>query len=89
MRHMNIREMACREAQLNGEQINVDQVEGRLDPSDLLTKEHKTRVTFIHQLCNLGHPEFLLNIVFMDIYLIPLKEGRRAKGAVQALQNYV
>jgi hypothetical protein len=36
-----------------------------------------------------GHPEFLLNIVFMDIYLVPLKEGRRAKGAGQAPQNYV
>jgi hypothetical protein len=37
----------------------------------------------------LGHPEFLLNIVFMDIYFVLLKEGRRAKGAGQALQNYV
>jgi hypothetical protein len=25
----------------------------------------------------------------MDIYFVPLKEGRRAKGAGQALQNYV
>jgi hypothetical protein len=33
-----------------------------------------------------GHPEFLLNIVFMDIYFVPLKEGRRAKGVGQALQ---
>jgi hypothetical protein len=37
----------------------------------------------------LGHPEFLLNIVFMDICFVPLKEGRHAKGAGQALQNYV
>jgi hypothetical protein len=36
-----------------------------------------------------GHPEFLLNIVFMDIYFVPLKEGRHAKGAGQVLQNYV
>jgi hypothetical protein len=25
----------------------------------------------------------------MDIYFVPLKEGRRVKGAGQALQNYV
>jgi hypothetical protein len=38
----------------------------------------------------LGHPEFLLNIVFMDIYFVRLKEDRRAKGAGhQALQNDV
>jgi hypothetical protein len=37
----------------------------------------------------LGHPEFLLNIVFKDIYFVPLKESRRAKGADQVLQNYV
>jgi hypothetical protein len=36
-----------------------------------------------------GHPEFLLNIVYMDIYFVPLKEGRRAKGAGQAPQNSV
>jgi hypothetical protein len=33
--------------------------------------------------------EFLFNIVFMDIYLVLLKEGRHAKGAGQAPQNYV
>jgi hypothetical protein len=36
-----------------------------------------------------GHPEFLLDMVFMDKYFVPLKEGRRAKGAGQAPQNYV
>jgi hypothetical protein len=54
MRHMNIREMACREAQANGE-INVNHIEGKLNPSDLLTKEHKTGETFT-QLCNLVVP---------------------------------
>jgi hypothetical protein len=36
-----------------------------------------------------GHPEFLLNIVSMDKSFVPLKEGRRAKGAGQGPQNYV
>jgi hypothetical protein len=54
MRHMNIREMAVRESQVNGE-INVNHIEGKLNPSDLLTKEHKTGETFI-QLCNLVVP---------------------------------
>jgi hypothetical protein len=54
MRHLNIREMAVREAQLSGE-IHVNHIEGRLNPSDLLTKEHKTGETFI-QLCNLVVP---------------------------------
>jgi hypothetical protein len=43
------------------------------------------RTIFLFQ----GHPEFLLNIVFMDKYFVPLKEGRRAKAAGQAPQNYV
>jgi hypothetical protein len=47
MRHMNIREMAVRESQLNGE-INVNHIEGKRNPSDLLTKEHKTGETFMH-----------------------------------------
>jgi hypothetical protein len=38
-------------------------------------------------LSELGHPEFLLNIVFMDIYFVPFKEGRRAKGAGQVPQR--
>jgi hypothetical protein len=54
MRHMNIREMAVREAQLNGE-IHVHHIEGKLNPSDLLTKEHKTGEAFV-QLCNLVVP---------------------------------
>ena len=48
---MNIREMVVQESQINGE-INVNQIEGKLNSSDLLTKEHKTGETFI-QLCNL------------------------------------
>ena len=51
---MNIREMAIRESQINGE-INVNHIEGKLNPSDLFTKEHKTGETFI-QLCNLVVP---------------------------------
>jgi hypothetical protein len=51
IRHMNIREMTCHESQLNGE-INVNHITGKLNPSDLLTKEHMTGETFI-QLCNL------------------------------------
>ena len=43
--------MAVRESQINGE-INVNHIEGKLNRSDLLTKEHKTGETFI-QLCNL------------------------------------
>jgi hypothetical protein len=54
MRRMNIREMAVRESQKNGK-INVNHIEGKLNPSDLLTKEHKTGETFI-QLCNLFVP---------------------------------
>ena len=54
MRHMNIREMTVRESQINGE-INANDIEGKLNPSDLLTKEHKTGETFI-QLCNLVVP---------------------------------
>ena len=38
MRHMNIREMAVRESQINGE-ININHIEGKLNPSDLLTRE--------------------------------------------------
>jgi hypothetical protein len=36
----------------------------------------------------LEHPEFLL-IGFMDKMFVPLKEGRRTKGAGQAPQNYM
>jgi hypothetical protein len=54
MRHMNIREMAVRESQIEGE-VHVNHVEGKLNPSDLLTKEHKSGETFI-QLCNLVVP---------------------------------
>jgi hypothetical protein len=51
MRHMNIREMEqVRESQLNGG-LNVNHIEGKLNPSDLLTQEHKTGETCI-QLCN-------------------------------------
>jgi hypothetical protein len=43
--------MAVRESQLEGE-VHVNHIEGKLNPSDLLTKEHKNGETFV-QLCNL------------------------------------
>jgi hypothetical protein len=43
-----------RESQLN-EDVNVNHIAGKLNPSDLLTKEHKTGETFI-QLFNLVVP---------------------------------
>jgi hypothetical protein len=54
MRHMNICKMAVRESQIEGE-VHVNHIEGKLNPLDLLTKEHKSGETFI-QLCNLVVP---------------------------------
>jgi hypothetical protein len=52
---MNIGEMAVHESQPNKREINLNHIKGKLNPSDLLTKEHKTGETFI-QLRNLVVP---------------------------------
>ena len=54
MRHMNIREMAVRESQLEGG-VHVNHIQGKLNPSDLITKEHKNGEEFTH-LCDLVVP---------------------------------
>lgn len=77
MRLMNIREMACHKVQLDGK-INVNHhIEGKLNPSDLLNKEHKTGETFI-QLCNflvMFHPAHRWGALESGI----LKSGQRGK----------
>ena len=54
MRHVSVREMAVREAQLEDE-AHVNHIQGKLNPADLITKEHKNGEIFI-QLCDLVVP---------------------------------
>ena len=47
MRHENIRENRVREAQQDFKEILVDYISGKLNPSDIMTKEHKDRLLCI------------------------------------------
>jgi hypothetical protein len=46
MRHVNIRENSIREAIHEHKEITVQHIGGKVNPSDLFTKEHKSDETF-------------------------------------------
>ncbi len=54
MRHMNIRNMAVRDA-CEHREIDIEHIEGELNPADILTKEHGSAEKFI-SLCEVIIP---------------------------------
>jgi hypothetical protein len=55
MRHMNIRNMAVRDAREHRE-INIEHMEGKINPADILTKEHGSAKEFISLCTNVLVP---------------------------------
>jgi hypothetical protein len=75
----NVCSSAVRESQIEGE-VHVNHIKGKLNPLDLLTKEHKNGGTFV-QLCNLVVP---CGLRMMDARM----ESSKARRSIERWQQW-